>query len=1261
MTDDPRVQQLLDELLASHATPEVVCASCPELLPLVSNRWRQMRRLRADLDALFPSPDEPTPRPPEGTTLPEIPGYEFEAILGRGGMGVVFKARHLKLKRLVAVKMLLAGAHAGSEELARFRREAEAVAALRHPNIVQIHDAGEITGRPYFTMEFVEGGSLAPILPGQRQPPRHAAELVATLAAAVQFAHKSGFLHRDLKPGNVLLTAEGTPKITDFGLARSLHERPELTRTGIPLGTPSYMAPEQAQGKLSEIGPAVDVYALGAVLYEMLTGRPPFVGQSAVETELKVISEEPTPPSRLNAQVPRDLETICLKCLQKKPARRYASAQDLADDLHRYLDGKPVLARPVGVVERMRKWVRRRPAAAGLLAATALLAAAAGVVGWTLYQQQAAAEMRQIQTDQEVRSVLAAARGRLEQAWKAADLAKLTEAAAEGSRAEDIARSGGASSAVWHEVKAFQKAVSARLERAQKNRALTEAVLDVSDLQETREYLPDAESRLVGLARLSVDEQYAAAFRRWGLDVDGTPEAEVVKRLGAEPEVVVQELIAALDNWMLERQQLRPEGQWRRLHRVAEQLDRSDHRRRLRALLVGESPPRPESLAGLVGVGSPWPALWAQARGSDWRQLLEIRREIQPRAEPVLTVVLLARAFNTVGDATGAEDLLRQAVTARPDEVVLLNALGTQLAQRGPSKLEEAIGYYRAARVKRPDLGIALCSALVLAGRPGQAEDVMRELVYHQADNPLFHFYLGLVLNQQNKYGAAEAAFRQAIASKLDLAEAHLNLGNTLLNQQKYAAAEAAYHQALARKPDYADAHSNLGCVLLLQQKYAAAEAACREALARKPDLAEAHYNLGNALVNQGEFGAAEAAFRQALACNPIDAKAYVNLVGTLIGQQKYEEAQTVYREALARKLDRAEIHYNLGNVWFGQMKYAAAEAAYRQALARNPGFAEAHARLGDALLAQQKYGAAAAAFREAIAHKLDRAEVHYKLGITLTAQGKHVGAEAAYRLAIARKPDYTEAHVNLGGALLLQQKYSAAEAALRKALDLKPDFALAWYHLGFALMEQAQFDEAATSLKKAGDLFPGKHPGIEQARQLGEQCQRFRILDFRLPSILSGTVKPANAAEYLEFARLCKLKRLYASAAGLYAGAFAMKLQGTDEPRTGHRFQAACSAALASWGRWEEPGKPGVSERARWRRQAQEWLRADLNSLARWLDRDFAAGRGFVRKALTHWQENPELTSVRDPAELDKLTGDERRELVALWVEVAAVLARTE
>src|SRR5262249_15260892 len=297
-----------------------------------------------------------TPLPPPGD-LPRVPGYEVEAVLGRGGMGVVYKARHLALKRTVALKMLAAG-HPHPGEWARFRAEAEAVARLQHPNIVQIHEIGEAAGRPFFALEYVAGGSLAERLAGQPLPPRDAARLVAALAEAMHMAHSRNLVHRDLKPGNVLLAGEADtpvgqcqPKVTDFGLVRQLDADSGQTVDGVVMGTPSYMAPEQAEGRARSAGPAADVYALGAILYECLTGRPPFEGATPLETLEQVRSREPAAPSSLNRQVPRDLETICLKCLHKSPERRYSSARELADDLGRFVRGEPVAARPVGVAE----------------------------------------------------------------------------------------------------------------------------------------------------------------------------------------------------------------------------------------------------------------------------------------------------------------------------------------------------------------------------------------------------------------------------------------------------------------------------------------------------------------------------------------------------------------------------------------------------------------------------------------------------------------------------------------------------------------------------------------------------------------------------------------------------------------------------------------------------------------------------------------------------------------------------------------------
>ncbi|HEV3024153.1 MAG TPA: serine/threonine-protein kinase [Pirellulales bacterium] len=393
MTDEPRVRQLLDEIFDSHRTPEEVCSDCAELLPEVRRRWQQMRRVEGELDAMFPTSarEADAATPPVWHAAGEVPtitGYEVEAVLGRGGMGIVYKARHLRLNRPVALKMLLAGAHAGPPERERFSREAESVAGLRHANIVQVHDVGDHDGCPYFTMEYVEGGNLAQMLLGTPLPALHAVTLLATLAEAVEAAHQGGIVHRDLKPANILLTADGTPKIADFGLARHFDGGPSLTLSGARLGTPSYMAPEQAMGKARTIGRSADIYSLGALLYETLTGRPPFRAETAIETERQVIHQEPVPPSRLNARVPRDLETICLKCLDKDPQRRYATAAALADDLRRFQRGETIAARPTGLLERSAKWVRRHPTPSAMLVAGGLFTLLlVGASLWLVVQQ----------------------------------------------------------------------------------------------------------------------------------------------------------------------------------------------------------------------------------------------------------------------------------------------------------------------------------------------------------------------------------------------------------------------------------------------------------------------------------------------------------------------------------------------------------------------------------------------------------------------------------------------------------------------------------------------------------------------------------------------------------------------------------------------------------------------------------------------------------------------------------------------------------
>ena len=297
---------------------------------------------------------------PPGGVLPQVPGYKVLAEIGRGGMGVVYKAWQVKADRFVALKMVLAGEMASPGEIDRFAAEARAAAGLNHPNVVTVYEVGEHAGRQYFTMELVAGGSLAGQVAHSPLPSRRAAEVIRVVAGAVHYAHQQKVIHRDLKPGNILLDEAGQPHVTDFGLAKRLDAETTRTITGTVIGTPGYLAPEQAAARGDEPTPATDVYGLGAVLYALLTGRPPFQAETLLDTLTQVMKQPPAPPRLLNPNIDRDLETVCLKCLEKEPGDRYASAAQVAEELGRYLRGEPIEARPPGWLQSLSRELGKR-------------------------------------------------------------------------------------------------------------------------------------------------------------------------------------------------------------------------------------------------------------------------------------------------------------------------------------------------------------------------------------------------------------------------------------------------------------------------------------------------------------------------------------------------------------------------------------------------------------------------------------------------------------------------------------------------------------------------------------------------------------------------------------------------------------------------------------------------------------------------------------------------------------------------------------
>jgi serine/threonine-protein kinase len=832
---------LLEEMLDSGKTAEEVCCDCPDLLGEVRQRWQEFVRIDGEVRAWYPEPATHRdagvvmPAPPLAA-LPHVPGYEVQAVLGRGGMGVVYKAWHQRLRRTVALKMLLAGPYSRPEELERFLREAETVAGLQHANIVHVHEAGEVDGVPYFTMEFVEGGSLAQKRAGTPQPARPAAALVASVAEAVHSAHQRGIVHRDLKPGNILLAADGTPKLSDFGLARRLEAATGLTQSGAAVGTPGYMAPEQAEGKARDVGPAADIYALGAIFYELLTGRPPFCGETATETLRQVVSQDPVPPSRLNAAVPRDAETICLKCLQKDRQRRYPSAAALADDLHRFGRNEPIVARPIGPLERARRWTQRHKAAAALVAtAVALLALTIGGGAWLLQQRTE----RQAELRNEVGTAVAQALS-LRKRFHFAEARELLAQAREllgPAGPEDLGRQ-------------VDQAV-ADLELAEN---LDTARLRVATLVEGR------------IAPAAAEPLFEETIARAGLGGPGDDSESVSARV--RDSAVRADIVAALDDWASITKD-RARLAW--LLAVARAADPDPSRDRLRQpalwwdgpaltkvaleLRVDESSLQLATTVGRVlrmhdGNAVPLLSAAQERLPQDFwlnfelgRALYEAERRNQAlgfyRAalalRPQASLVHYALGMNLYALDRPAEAArhFEQALDKDPKIAVVHNNYGMVLGHLG--RLDDAIGHFQEAiRLDQGSSAVAHCNlgaALREKGHLDEAIPHIQESIRLGSEaTGRAHLHLGAALRDKGRLDEAIDHFRQALGADPKLsAQAYYHLGNTLREQCRLEEAIEHFQHAVQLDPGIRQAWGALGSTM-----YDAARAAVESERADK-------------------------------------------------------------------------------------------------------------------------------------------------------------------------------------------------------------------------------------------------------------------------------------------------------------------------------------------------------------------------------------------------------------------------------------------
>jgi serine/threonine-protein kinase len=1052
--------------------------------------------------------------PPPGAALGR---YQLLGEVGQGGMGTVLRVRDPELGRDLAVKLLRPERQDDPEALRRFVEEAQIGGQLQHPGTVPVHELGRLSdGRPFFTMKLVKGRTLADLLAERASPQQDLPRFLGIFEQVCQpvaYAHARGVIHRDLKPQNIMVGAFGEVQVMDWGLAKVLpahrerparreRERPEdapvahapgsppstictvrtaaadaASQAGTVVGTPAYMAPEQALGAVEQLDERSDVFGLGAILCEILTGRPPYVAEAGWKLHQQAMLAELNDAfTRLDTSgADAELLALARRCLAREPAERPSDAGAVA---------QAVAAYRAAVAERLRRSElertaaqakareerRRRQLTAALAGAVLLLAAAGGGGAWLVQQRQAHRQ----EVAREVRSAARQAQERGEAAWQANDLDRLAEARAEAEKAVQVARSGEAGEEVLAEAQALREQLEARRAQAERNRALLTALLDVRGPHETKTYQRSDRGTMLALAEPTADEQFATAFRRWGLDLDTVPLAEAVARLQQQPAAVVQEVVAGLDEWAQERRQKqRPEASWRRLAELADRLDGNERTRELRRLLA-DNRLRQERLVGaLTQALLPCSALSHPLTGEQQRRLRQWAAQLDPGAEPVLSVLALVRALRVGGDEQTAEQLLRRCLVARPGAEVLWLTLAQLLERQRPPRLAEAIACYQTARALHPELGIGLSKALCAAGKAADAVAILRDLLRRQPDHPELHFHLGYALTAGRRLDDALTAYQRAIALQPELAEAHNNIGVVLCDQGRLDEAFAALQKANALQPDDADVHTNLGVVLADQGRVDDALAAYQKAIALQPDIAKAHYNRGNALRAKGRVEEALAAYQKAIALQPDYAMAYNNLGNVLRGMGRAQEALAAYQRAIALQPDFAKAYNNLGAALVDEGRHEEAIAAYRQAIALQPDYAMAHNNLGNVLRAKGRVEEALAAYRRAIALQPDFAMAYRNLGNALYGKGRREEAVAAYRKAIALQPGDARAHYTLGLYLRGTGRLDEALGAFRQAIALQPDYVEAHLALGNALATTGRLDDAVTAVQRAIALRP--------------------------------------------------------------------------------------------------------------------------------------------------------------------------------------------